>query len=144
MVEVEVVARVLDVPETDEVRAARAVLAASPRVAAALEEAACDVALRFDAAGFAASSLDGAVSVRAFDAAVFSSPFTAAPFVAASFEAFFAAVERGVRGALAGFAAPDAAAGASSPDSAFGARRTAEDPRTAGTPVPVPSGASSS
>ena len=183
--------RAAGVLAAEEVRAARAVLAASPRALAAFDDAAREAAVRFDA-GFSASSTGVGFASAALDAA----------FVA--LEAAFAAVLRAGRGLRAGFggawssawspeapvAAPAAvagfAAGVEAPlfaadgldapdlgargfDAGFGvasasvdvldepaapvlparfavlrgARGATEDPRSADTPVPVPSGASS-
>ncbi len=131
-----------------DVRAARAVFAASPRASAAFDDAARDAAVRFEAAvGFASSS--EAPSAADARGALF------AAVVREFFEAFadFAAdvpfevvedlvdfVARGVRGVLA---AVDEAA-ASVAFTGRGARGVTARPRSADTAVPVPSGASSS
>ncbi|WP_448810518.1 hypothetical protein [Agromyces bauzanensis] len=107
-----------------DVRVERAVFAASPRVAAAFDDAALDAAVRFDGAD---SSVASAAEAALGEAALFeAAPFAAAPF---------AAVERGVLAARAGLPALESFA--------LGAGRAADDPRSADTPVPVPSGASS-
>jgi D-serine deaminase-like pyridoxal phosphate-dependent protein len=123
-----------------EVRAARAVLADSPRALAAFDDAARDAAVRFDA-GVSDSSAGVGFG-----------------FGSAAPEAAFAAVLRAGRGLRAGFCA-DSGVTSSSAD-ALGEpaapvlaapvavlpveRGATADPRTADTPVPVPSGASSS
>lgn len=114
--------RVVDEPAAG-VRVERAAFAASPRTAAAFDEAARDAAVRFDAPCFAV------VSSAA-------SSFVAADFAAAAFaEAAFAAVDRGDFAVRADPAAPEPLA--------LGAGRATDDPRSADTPVPVPSGVSS-
>ena len=174
-----------------EVRAARAVLAASPRALAAFDDAAREAAVRFDAGfsdsstgvGFASAALDAAFAGAASRLAAASrrccAPAAAcAPASAPSacvrrssgrlVERGFAAVGRR-RFAADGLDAPDLGArgfecrlrrsprrlrgdrarrarGAGAPGALRGlrgARGATEDPRSADTPVPVPSGASS-
>ncbi|WP_448005216.1 hypothetical protein [Agromyces bauzanensis] len=150
------VARFLVVAEPAvEVRAVRAVLAASPRAAAAFEDAARDAAVRLEGVGCSVSSPEAAAA--SFEAEAFAAvPFAAAPFADAPFAAAaFAAVERGVFAVLVDFAVPDdpddaealargSAVDAASCSSVSDAGRAVEFPRSADTPVPVPSGASSS
>ena len=71
LAEVAAVARLLDEVDPAELRAVRAVLAASPLVAAAFEEAARDAAFRFDAEGFSAASPEEVVLFFAPAAAAF-------------------------------------------------------------------------
>ena len=96
-----------------EVREVRAAFAASPRAAAAFDEAARDAALRFDGVGACVSASDApAAAAAAPFAAPLAVPFAAPPF-AAPLAVLFAA-------------------------------RSTDGPLSADTPVPVPSGASSS
>ncbi|WP_188741566.1 hypothetical protein [Agromyces bauzanensis] len=159
--DVAAVARFLAVGEVAVVgRAVRAVLAASPREAAAFDDAARDAAVRLEGVGSSVSSPDAA-GFTPFDsgdapAAPVAPDFFAAAFAAVpSAAAAFAAVERGVFAGFVDFAPPDAAddveafarsepVGAESCCSVSRAGRASEVPRSADTPVPVPSGASSS
>ena len=139
-----------------EVRAVRAAFAASPRTAAALDEAARDAAVRFDGAGtcvcVSSSEADADAAEVPFGvrfAAPLAVPFAAPALpVSAVFVVFVVFVVFAVLGAfdvasasVAGFAR----AGVVRVDAGrFGAAPSPKDPLSADTPVPVPSGASSS
>ena len=108
--------------DAEEVRAARAVLAASPRALAAFDDAAREAAVRFDP-GFSDSSTGVGFASAALDAAfvALGPAFVALGPAFVALEAAFAAVLRAGRGLRAGFggawspeapvAAPAAAAG---------------------------------
>jgi hypothetical protein len=153
------------------VRAVRAVFAASPRTAAAFEDAARDAAVRLEGVAGDVSTPSAVVpsAAAAFAAplagvfaALFTAPARAALLVVvvfavfAAFDAFGAAVASGAFAASAAFGAASTSVAfvaradvarvevAGVEDGRLGAARSTAGSPSADIPVPVPSGASSS
>jgi hypothetical protein len=132
-----------------EVRAVRAAFAASPRTAAALDEAARDAAVRFDGVCVCVSSSDADAASAPFAvrfAAPLAVPFAAPALpVSAELVAVVVFVVLGAFGVAAASVCLFARAGVVRVDAGrFGAAPSTKGPLSADTPVPVPSGASSS